>query len=290
MGARNRICPAIRVVLRPADRARHEAVDRYRRCRARAVVSHASGGGAPHRGGFVDERHCRGNHGRPVDRRHGGFPKQEGLERSTFGKQEKQLMKINSFLKLKHVAWASGALVAAILVNVVTRSGAKASVQAPSAPVVQVAAVEEKDVPVYGEWIGTLTGQVNADVKAQVTGYLLKRSYEEGSYVRKGQLLFEIDPRPLQAALDQAKGQLDQAQAQLIQDEAQLATAEANQLKSQLDFEKYAPLAKVDAVSQQDLDNANQTNLANKAQVKVAEPRGLRLPRRPRGRFLNAFN
>ena len=180
-------------------------------------------------------------------------------------------MKINSFLKLKHVAWASGALVAAILVNVVTRSGAKASVQAPSAPVVQVAAVEEKDVPVYGEWIGTLTGQVNAEVKGQVTGYLLKRNYEEGSYVRKGQLLFEIDPRPLQAALDQAKGQLDQAQAQLIQDEAQLATAEANQLKSQLDFEKYAPLAKVDAVSQQDFDNANQTNLANKAQVKAAE-------------------
>ena len=180
-------------------------------------------------------------------------------------------MKINSFLKLKHVAWASGALVAAILVNVVTRSGAKASVQAPSAPVVQVAAVEEKDVPVYGEWIGTLAGQVNADVKAQVIGYLLKRNYEEGAYIRKGQLLFEIDPRPLQAALDQAKGQLDQAQAQLIQDEAQLATAEANQLKSQLDFEKYAPLAKVDAVSQQDLDNANQTNLANKAQVKVAE-------------------
>jgi membrane fusion protein (multidrug efflux system) len=180
-------------------------------------------------------------------------------------------MKINSFLKLKHVAWVSGALVAAILVNAVIRSGAKASVQAPSAPVVLVATVEEKDVPVYGEWIGTLTGQVNADVKAQVTGYLLKRNYEEGSYVRKGQLLFEIDARPFQAALDQAKGQLDQAQAQLIQDEAQRATAEANQLKSQLDVEKYAPLAKVDAVSQQDLDNANQTNLANKAQVKAAE-------------------
>ena len=180
-------------------------------------------------------------------------------------------MKINSFLKLKHVAWASGALVAAILVNVVTRSGAKASVQAPSEPVVQVAGVEQKDVPVYGEWIGTLTGQVNADVKAQVTGYLLKRNYKEGSFVHKGELLFEIDSRPFQAALDQAKGQLDQAQAQLIQDEAQLATAEANQLKSQLDFEKYAPLAKVDAVSQQDLDNANQTNLANKAQVKAAE-------------------
>jgi RND family efflux transporter MFP subunit len=180
-------------------------------------------------------------------------------------------MKINSLLKLKHVAWASGALVAAILVNAVTRSGAKASVQAPSAPVVEVAAVEKKDVPVYGEWIGTLAGQVNADVKAQVTGYLLKRNYEEGSHVRKGQLLFEIDPRPFQAALDQAKGQLDQAQAQLIHDEAQLAIAQANQIKSQLDVEKYAPLAKVDAVSQQDLDNANQTNLANKAQVKSAE-------------------
>ena len=180
-------------------------------------------------------------------------------------------MKINSFLKLKHVAWASGALVAAILVNAVTRSGAKASVQAPSAPVVQVAAVEEKDVPVYGEWIGTLTGQVNADVKAQVTGYLLVRKYKEGSYVRKGQLLFEIDPRPFQAALDQARGQLAQAQAQLVQDEAQLSTAEANQLKSQLNVEKYAPLAKVDAVSQQDFDNATQTDLANKAQVQGAE-------------------
>jgi membrane fusion protein (multidrug efflux system) len=180
-------------------------------------------------------------------------------------------MKINSFLKLKHVAWVSGALIAAILVNAAARSGAKASVQPPSAPAVEVAAVEEKDIPVYGEWIGTLTGQVNADVKAQVTGYLLKRNYKEGSFVHKGELLFEVDSRPFQAALDQAKGQLDQAQAQLIQDEAQLATAEANQFKSQLDVEKYAPLAKVDAVSQQDFDNANQTNLANKAQVKAAE-------------------
>jgi multidrug efflux pump subunit AcrA (membrane-fusion protein) len=180
-------------------------------------------------------------------------------------------MRINSVLKIKHVAWVSGALVAAILVNVVTHSGAKASTKVPPMPVVEVATVEQKDVPVYGEWIGTLTGQVNADVKAQVTGYLLSRKYQEGSYVKKGQLLFEIDPRPFQAALDQAKGQLDQAQAQLIQDEAQLATAEANQLKSQLDVEKYAPLAKADAVSMQDFDNAKQTNLANEAQVRVAE-------------------
>src|SRR5579859_7523829 len=181
------------------------------------------------------------------------------------------MMKLNSFLKLKHVAWASGALVAAILVNVVARSGAKASVQAPSVRVVQVAAVEQKDVPVYGEWIGTLAGQVNADVKAQVTGYLLKQKYKEGSYVRKGQLLFEIDPRPFQAALDQTKGQLAQAQAQLVQYQAELATAKANQLKSQLDVEKYGPLAKVDAVSKQDFDNATQTDLANQARVQAAD-------------------
>ena len=179
-------------------------------------------------------------------------------------------MKINSVLKLKHVAWASGVIVVLILLIVVTHSAAKPSAPAP-VPVVEVAAAEPRDVPVYGEWIGTLSGQVNADVKAQVTGYLLTRNYKEGSFVRKGQLLFEIDPRPFQAALDQAKGQLDQAQAQLILDEAQLATAEANQLKSQLDVEKYTPLAKADAVSQQDLDNANQTDLANKAQVKAAE-------------------
>src|SRR6202046_4705864 len=180
-------------------------------------------------------------------------------------------MRINSLLKPKHMVWASGAVLAVILLIVMTRSGAKASVQAPPPPIVEVATVEQRDVPVYGEWIGTLTGQVNADVKAQVPGYLLTRKYKEGSYVKKGQLLFEIDPRPFQAALDQAKAQLDQAQAQLIQNEAQLATADANQLKSQLDVEKYEPLAKADAVSKQDFDNATQTDLANKAQVKAAE-------------------
>jgi len=179
-------------------------------------------------------------------------------------------MKIKSVLKPKQVAWISVALLAAILGVVVSRSAAKPSTQTPSLPVVEVAPVVQRDVPVYGEWIGTLAGQVNADVKAQVTGYLLTRTYKEGSFVRKGQMLFEIDPRPFQAALDQAKGQLAQAQAQLFQNEAQLATAEANQLKSELDVEKYAPLAKADAVSKQDFDNATQTNLANKAQVRAA--------------------
>jgi RND family efflux transporter MFP subunit len=181
-------------------------------------------------------------------------------------------MKTDSVLKPKHLMWAAaGLVVAAMLSIVVTHLGAKPTAKAPPPPVVEVASVEQKDVPIYGEWIGTLTGQVNADIKAQVTGYLLTRNYKEGSYVAKGQLLYQVDPRPFQAALDQAKGQLAQAEAQLVQDQAQLATAEATQLRSQLDVEKYGPLSKADAVSKQDFDDANQTNLANMAQVQAAK-------------------
>ena len=131
-------------------------------------------------------------------------------------------------------------------------------------PDVEVVQVEQKDVPIFGEWIGTLDGLVNADVRAQVTGYLLRQGYQEGAFVKQGQLLFEIDPRPFQAALDQAQGQLAQAKAQL-------ATAEAIQVRTQLDVEKYAPLAKVQAASQQDLDNSVQNNLAAKATVETAQ-------------------
>ena len=143
-------------------------------------------------------------------------------------------------------------------------TGCKKSTQAtpPQSIGVEVVEVEQRDVPVYGQWIGTLDGLVNADVKAQVTGYLLKQEYKEGSFVRKGQLLFQIDPRPFQAALDQAK-------AQLAQNRAQLLNAEANERKSLLDVEKYTPLAKDQAASQQDLDNATSTNLANKATVEA---------------------
>ena len=130
----------------------------------------------------------------------------------------------------------------------------------PPAVDVEVVQVEQKDIPIYGEWIGTLDGLVDADVKAQVTGYLLQQAYTEGSFVKKGQLLFQIDPRPFQAALDQAKAQLAQAQAQL-------ANAEATQLQAQLNVNKYTPLAQEQAASQQDLDNAVQTNVAAKATV-----------------------
>ena len=114
------------------------------------------------------------------------------------------------------------------------------------------------------EWVGTLEGLVNAQIRPQVTGYLVRQTYQEGSFVKKGQLLFEIDPRTFQAALDQAKGQLANA-------EQQLAQAEANQVKAQLDVNRYIPLAKEQAVTQQALDNAVQTNLAAQAAVRAAK-------------------
>src|SRR5260370_23124782 len=173
---------------------------------------------------------------------------------------------------MKHVAWASASALVVVLLFFATHSGAKPTAQTPPQQVVEVAPVEQKDVPIYGEWIGTLTGQVNAGIKAQVTGYLLTQNYKEGSYVTKGQLLFEIDPRTFQAALDQAKGQLAQAEAQLGQEEARLATADANQLKSHLDVQKYGPLAKPDTISKQALENSVQSNLANNAHANPTNP------------------
>lgn len=146
-------------------------------------------------------------------------------------------------------------------------------------PLLQVQVVEaaQKDVPIYKEWIGTLDGLVNADIKAEVSGYLIQQAYKEGTFVKKGQLLFQIDPRPFQAALDQSRaqlaqsqGQLAQAHAQLSQADAQVAVAEANQRRTQLDVDRYTPLAEQQAITQQDLDNATQYNMAAKAQVQVA--------------------
>jgi RND family efflux transporter MFP subunit len=176
---------------------------------------------------------------------------------------------MNSLGKDKFVWHGSLCLLCLMLISMAgcTKSTKAANPQ----PIVEVVEVEQKDVPIYGQWIGTLDGFVNANVKAQVTGYLLRQEYKEGSSVKKGQLLFQIDPRPFQATLDQAKAQLAQAKAQLV-------NAEANQRKSQLDVERYTPLAKEQAATQQDLDNAVQTNFANtatvetsKAQIKAAE-------------------
>ncbi|MFN8608921.1 MAG: efflux RND transporter periplasmic adaptor subunit [Vulcanimicrobiota bacterium] len=171
-------------------------------------------------------------------------------------------------------------------------------------PEVAVVEVARRDVPVYGEWVGTLDGLVNAKIKAQVTGYLLRRDYQEGTFVRKGQLLFELDPRTFEAAVAQAQGQLAQARGQLeaansqrktaqaalaqansqllqakagleqaqglvMQAEANLTQQQANQVKAQLDEDRLRPLAERKAVPQQDLDNAVQNNRVAGAQVQA---------------------
>jgi RND family efflux transporter MFP subunit len=170
------------------------------------------------------------------------------------------------------------AIYALAIVLTISGCSAKSKDAATSPPLnVEVVKVEMRDVPIYSEWIGTLDGMVNAEIRAQVSGYLLRQLYREGSFVRKGQVLFEIDPRPLKAALDQAKGELAraigqvaQANGQLMQSQAQLAQAEANQIKTQLDVDRYTPLAREKAITTQEFDNAVQANLASKAQVKAS--------------------
>ena len=127
----------------------------------------------------------------------------------------------------------------------------------PQAPIVEVAEVTQKDVPVYGEWVGTLDGSVNATIRAQVQGYLIKQNYKEGDFVKKDQVLFEIDPRPYQAAIEEAKGQLAQA-------EARWQTAKAN-------LARIRPLAEQSAVSKKDLDDAIGTEESTHASVMSAK-------------------
>ena len=143
---------------------------------------------------------------------------------------------------------------------------------------VTVGAPIRQDVPVYSQWIGTTVGFIDAEIHSKVTGYLLAQDYREGSLVSVGDLLFEVDPRPFQAVVDQANAQLNVANAGLTQAKAdvdaaraEIDRAEASQLKTQLDVKRYTPLAVDGTVSQQELDDAVQSNLANIASVASAK-------------------
>jgi RND family efflux transporter MFP subunit len=161
----------------------------------------------------------------------------------------------------------------------------------PEPPEVQVTQVLQKDVPIYSEWVGITVGYVTAQIRARVSGYLMSQEYTEGAFVKTGDLLFRIDPRSYQAAVDQAEGNYALAQAQLEQSRAQLAAAqaqveqakaqvaqalaavtqaEANQRQTQLNVDKYTPAVKDGSVSRQEYDNAVQSNLANQAAVESA--------------------
>jgi membrane fusion protein, multidrug efflux system len=124
-------------------------------------------------------------------------------------------------------------------------------------PDVTTTTVEQKDMPLFGDWVANLDGYTNAQIQPQVTGYLIRQDYKEGSQVSKGQILFEIDPRPFQAALDQAQGQLAQAKANL-----QLA---------QINVKRDSPLAEAHAIARSQLDNDLQTQAADEASVKAQE-------------------
>jgi membrane fusion protein (multidrug efflux system) len=160
-----------------------------------------------------------------------------------------------------------GYLVASLLLLLAIAACSRGNVHAaakPPAPEVRVAPVIQQDVPVFSEWVATMDGYVNAQIRPQVSGYIIKQEYKEGSLVRKGQVLFEIDPRPFKAALDRAKGDLAQAQAQLG--------------KSILDVERDTPLAEARAIAKSQLDNEIQAKRgaqaaieSNKAAVEQAE-------------------
>jgi membrane fusion protein (multidrug efflux system) len=149
-------------------------------------------------------------------------------------------------------------LSALLLLNLLGCSNSKVRAAAPPPPpVVEVAPAIEKDVPVQGEWVGTLDGYVNAQIQPHVSGYLIRQDYHEGAFVKKGQLLFEIDPRPFQAALDQAKGQLAQA-------EAQMGNADLN-------VKRDIPEAEAHAIPQSQLDTDTQLLRGAKAAVEAAQ-------------------
>jgi membrane fusion protein, multidrug efflux system len=149
---------------------------------------------------------------------------------------------------------------------------------APPPPRVEVVKVVPRDVPITHQWVATLKGLVNTDVRAQVSGYLIKQTYVNGATVSKGDVLFEIDPRSFQAALDQAEANLKQTQGAYEQAKAGLLEAKANQQKAEallgkteIDVTRYTPLAKARAISQEELDNAVQARLAARAQVEAAK-------------------
>ena len=133
----------------------------------------------------------------------------------------------------------------------------KKPAEAPPPPRVEVATVVQQDTPIYSEWVATLDGYVNAQIQARVSGYVIRQAYVEGSVVRKGDLLFEIDPRPFKAALDQAKGQLAKAQAELG--------------RASNDVKRDTPLAGARAIARSQLDTEVQAKLAAQAIVRAAK-------------------
>jgi membrane fusion protein (multidrug efflux system) len=162
------------------------------------------------------------------------------------------------------ILFTASAALAAVLLAGCNQSQPAAAAGGMGPMPVDVVTVQQADVPVSNEWVGTLDGFVNANIQPQVTGYLIKQNYREGSVVQKGQVLFEIDPRPFQAVLEQAQGQLGQAQGAVGQAQAQLQLAQIN-------VNRDTPLAAQRAIAQSQLDNEKQQAAQAEASVASAK-------------------
>jgi len=156
---------------------------------------------------------------------------------------------IGSWISLRK----GSALFCSLLIALQFAGCAQSKAPAGAAPQVQVARVVQQDVNIYSEWVATLDGYVNAQIQPQVTGYLIKQNYSEGSFVHKDDVLFEIDPRPFQAVLDQAKAQLAQAEAQLG--------------NATLNVNRDIPEAEANAIPRSQLEGDTQAQFAAKASV-----------------------
>jgi membrane fusion protein, multidrug efflux system len=146
-------------------------------------------------------------------------------------------------------------LLCALLLLLATLAGCSSTEEkpAPPPPGVTVTPVVQRDVDIQQEWVGTMLGNIDADIRPKVDGFLLSQDYSEGSYVNKGQPMFHLDPRQAQAAVEQAQGRLERARASLSQ--------------AQIDVKRYTPLVAQKAVSQAELDKAQSMERASKAEV-----------------------
>jgi membrane fusion protein (multidrug efflux system) len=149
--------------------------------------------------------------------------------------------------------------------------GASAAAPPPGPMPVSVVRVQQQDVPLTGDWVGLLDGYVNAQIQPQVSGYLIRQNYREGSQVSKGEVLFEIDPRPFQAVVDQAQGQLEQAQAQVAQAEGQVRQTQAQLELAEINLTRDTPLAEARAIAQSQIDNEKQQAAQARASVSSAQ-------------------
>ncbi len=192
---------------------------------------------------------------------------------------------------MRHDRRTAAALLGLITLVAVGCTDSSRAAAPPPLPVVKIEPVVEQDVPVSAEWVGSLVGSINAQIRARVTGHLISQNYTEGAFVKSGDFLFQVDPRPFETALEQAEAKLQLAQSQLSQakaqvsanqaqieqalakvaeDEAQVNRAQATQRQTEIDVGRYTALAPDGLVSRQDLDHAVQTNLANVAAIAAA--------------------